>query len=131
MRAPHCRVGLLRIIDLEEIFYVDGVPILNGMFCVHKRLDENEKRICRLIMNSIPSNAYQRQQSSSSRTLSSPQRWCLLHVSEEHDLAFRAEDHLAQVLFAQVAVHLAQVFRFQQKSYIEQTGRLCRSTRFC
>ena len=59
-------LGILAIIPFDDIFTVNGVPVLNGMFGVKKpkaapiETADGLLDVLRLIMNMIPSNHWQR-----------------------------------------------------------------------
>ena len=56
------KIGIVDVIPEEDIFQVDGIKVLNGMFAVPKKGDvpEGVEKVVRLIMNFVPGNSYQK-----------------------------------------------------------------------
>ena len=77
--------GILAPIKKEDIFAVEGVPVLNGAFAVEKKGEPlpGQSRITRLIMNMVPSNSYQLLQKGDLPTLASSTGWAGV-VLESH-----------------------------------------------
>ena len=64
-------LGVLRVIEYQDIFAPKGVPCLNGGLGVQKKGEPGpgQQRICRFILNMIPSNEYLRPMSQDTSTL--------------------------------------------------------------
>ena len=72
--------GIIETIPYDSIFKVGGTPVLNGAFAVEKRgrAGAGQTRVTRLIMNFVPTNAYQRLMRGDLDTLASSTAWCQL-----------------------------------------------------
>eukprot|EP00971_Amphidinium_carterae_P267184 5300233-Amphidinium_carterae.1 len=68
LAAYMCKLGILEPIELEQVFYAHGEPVLNCAFAVLKTSsDGSPPPLQRFIMNLVPSNSYQREAFSSCR----------------------------------------------------------------
>lgn len=87
-------LGILAEIAYEEIFQVDGQPILNGAFAVEKKgvPAPGQCRVTRLIMNLVPSNSYQVLQKGDLNTLSPSTGWGSIVMKPEHVLLWSSDD---------------------------------------
>ena len=93
-----CRVlfdrGIIEAIPLEKVFHAGGVPVLNGAFSVEKKgkAEGSEKRVTRLIMNFVPTNAFQNLMAGDLNTLSSSSAWCQLILRDGETLLWSGDD---------------------------------------
>ena len=87
-------LGIFEFIDYDDIFSVDGVKVLNGLFAVVKKgeVPAGLKRITRLIMNMIPGNSYQQMLSDSLGTLSSSTSWTSIALPSGRVLLWSSDD---------------------------------------
>ena len=76
-------------IELHDIFSVDGVPVLNGVFGVKKKgtPPPGVAQITRLIVNLVPTNSYQRMLETDLSTLSPSTTWSNIAIGEEEVFA--------------------------------------------
>ena len=86
--------GILAPIGKEDIFSVEGVPVLNGAFAVAKKGEPlpGESRITRLIMNMVPSNSYQILQKGDLPTLASSTGWAGVVLESHQALLWSGDD---------------------------------------
>ena len=88
------KCGILSPIDYEDIFEVNGVKVLNGMFAVEKKgaVPSNADRVTRLIMNLVPGNSYQKLLTDSLGSLHSSTSWTSIRLPDGHVLLWSSDD---------------------------------------
>jgi len=86
--------GIIETIPYDSIFKVGGTPVLNGAFAVEKRgrAGAGQTRVTRLIMNFVPTNAYQRLMRGDLDTLASSTAWCQLVLKKDEVLLWSGDD---------------------------------------
>lgn len=77
--------GIIEAIPLSQVFHANGLPVLNGAFAVEKRgkAGAGQCRVTRLIMNLVPTNAFQRLMRGDLDTLASSVSWSQLILRED------------------------------------------------
>ena len=80
--------------EYDNIFKVNNTPLLNGMFCVLKKgvPAPGETRLCRLIMNLVPSNSVQRLMTTDLDTLASASHWAGCQLPAGSALLWSGDD---------------------------------------
>ncbi|CAE7898809.1 unnamed protein product, partial [Symbiodinium microadriaticum] len=86
--------GIVAPIEAEEIFHVDGVPVLNGVFAVEKGGEPapGECRVMRLIMNLVPANSLQKLMPGDLPTLAGSSNWSGIHLLLNEVLLWSGDD---------------------------------------
>ena len=81
-------------IDISQVFHAHGVPVLNGAFAVEKKgaAAPGQSRVCRLIMNFVPSNKYQKLMTGDLPTLASSSSWTQLILGQDQVLLWSGDD---------------------------------------
>ena len=85
---------MVKRILLEDVFRVDGKPVLNGAFAVTKKGEPSPGflRITRLIVNLVPSNSYQRMLETDLNTLTPSSHWAGIFLDEQSSLLWSSDD---------------------------------------
>ena len=86
--------GIVAPIEAEEIFHVNGVPVLNGVFAVEKGGEPlpGECRVTRLIMNLVPANSLQKLMPGDLPTLAGSSNWSGIHLLPNEVLLWSGDD---------------------------------------
>ena len=84
--------GICCVIPEDEIYQVQGKPLLNGMFAVSKNEWQGNFEVCRLIMNLIPLNNLCRSLSGDVSTLPSWATMSPFFIQPTEDLLISSED---------------------------------------
>ncbi|CAE7323141.1 unnamed protein product [Symbiodinium sp. CCMP2456] len=86
--------GIVAPIEVEEIFHVDGEPVLNGVFAVEKGGEPapGECRVTRLIMNLVPANSLQKLMPGDLATLAGSSHWSGIHLLPNEVLLWSGDD---------------------------------------
>ena len=87
-------LGLVELEILSETVTFQGAPVYNGAFGVHKKWVDG-KRILRLIINLVPTNALQQQFKGESRRMGYPGLWPHLVLYDDEAMMFYSEDQRA------------------------------------
>jgi len=86
--------GLFTFLKKDEVFHARGEPVLNGLFGVPKKSSAAETPaggILRLIINAIPTNAYQELLAADIRALPYFGQWSGIHLEDEEMLFTMSE----------------------------------------
>ena len=86
--------GMIKAIPKEEIFHVDGQPVLNGAFAVEKKgcPSPGFQRITRFIVNLVPSNSYQQMLETDLGTLTPSTHWGSIYLGVDESLIWSSDD---------------------------------------
>ncbi|CAK0881107.1 unnamed protein product, partial [Prorocentrum cordatum] len=90
-----CKLGVMEAEVPEETWTHRGVPVRNGLFGVHKswkQVGNRQRRVLRLIVNLVPTNALQRHYGGAAKAMGYPGLWPLLVLHPDEIQVHYSED---------------------------------------
>ena len=109
--------GVCGLIEAEQIFAVDGRPVVNSFFGVEKpnKTLTDGRPILRLIMNLVPTNAYQRAIKGDVRFLPYLGQLCGIVIADGQELLISQEDMSCAFYVFELPVEWQPFFSFDLK----------------